>query len=112
MSEIAMLRIVVRRGAQHRHHGLALDLISRAHEAGLAGATMVEVVAGFGSARRTRMSGRWALSDAVAYQILIVDTEDKIDRFLDQIRSEIAQRGLVTKEPVTAITGRITSAQA
>lgn len=111
MSNAVMLRIVVRRGSQHRHHALALDLVSRAQKAGLAGATMVEVVAGFGAAHRTHVSSRWALSDAVAYQILIVDTEDKVDRFLDGIRSEIAERGLVTKESVTVISGRVAQAE-
>ena len=53
MSKFAMLRIVVRRGAQHHHHALALNLVIRAHRAGLAGATMVEVVAGFGAAHRS-----------------------------------------------------------
>jgi PII-like signaling protein len=109
---VVMLRIVVRRGAQHHHRALALDLVTRARKAGLAGATTVEVIAGFGAAHRTRTSGRWALSDAVAYQILIVDTEDKIDRFLDQVRPEIAERGLVTKDPVSVISGRIAPPEA
>ncbi len=111
MSQAVMLRIVVRRGAQHHHHALAVDLVSRAQKEGLAGATMVEVVAGFGAAHRARTSGTWALSDAIAYEILIVDTEDKLDRFLDQIRSRIADRGVVTKESVTVVTGRIGSAE-
>lgn len=112
MSDVIMLRIVVRRGAQHHHHALALDLVTRAHRAGLAGATMVEVIAGFGDAHRTRMAGRWALSDAVAYQILVVDSEDKIDRFLDEVRADIAERGFITKEPVTVISGRLGPSQA
>ena len=105
MSDVVMLRIVVRRGAQYHHHALALDLVSRAQKSGLAGATMVEVIAGLGADHRTRTSGRWALSDAVAYEILIVDSEAKIDRFLEEVRPEIAERGLVTKQPVKVVSG-------
>jgi PII-like signaling protein len=104
-SDVVMLRIVVSRGAKYHHHALSLDLVNRAQKAGLAGATMLEVIEGFGTSHRTRVSGRWAVSDAVAYQLLIVDTEDRVRRFIDEVRSELAGRGLVTEEPVTVLNG-------
>lgn len=111
MTQARLVRIMVRRGAQHRHHSLALDLMSRAHRAGLAGATMVEVVGGFGVHHRTHTAGRWALSDAVAYQILIVDTEERLRSFLDEARSEIGEHGFVVVETVQVAGGRLGSVE-
>lgn len=72
----------------------------------MAGATMVEVVEGFGTSRRVLRAGRWALSDAVAYEILIVDTEEKVRDFLAEARPELGGHGLATTEAVTVVGGR------
>ncbi|MHB1854640.1 MAG: DUF190 domain-containing protein [Acidimicrobiales bacterium] len=107
MSELALLRVVVSRGDHYHHHGVALDLFLRARQAGLAGATMLEVVEGLGAAHRTHVARRLASTDAVAYELLIVDTADKLDRFLTEIRPEVAGRGLVASQPVTLVRGRV-----
>jgi PII-like signaling protein len=107
MSGFSLLRIIIRRGERHGHHSLALELVAQAKAAGLAGATMVEVVSGFGAEHRTRAAGRWALSDAVAYEILIVDAEDKVNLFIDAVRSEIADRGIVVMQAVELVSGSL-----
>lgn len=107
MTDARLVRIMVRRGARHGHHALALDLMARAQGAGLAGATMLEIIEGFGAARRTHTAGRWSLSDAVAYEILIVDTEEQTRRFIEAVAGEIGDRGLVVTEAVQIVSGRI-----
>lgn len=107
MSSICLLRIVIRRGARYQHHAVTLDLLLRARKMGLAGATMLEVVEGFGSSHRTRLAGRWALSDAVAYELLLVDTEEKLTRFAEEVGPEIGPRGLVIRQPASLVGGWI-----
>jgi PII-like signaling protein len=111
VTDARLVRITVRRAARHRRHSLALALMARARRAGLAGATMVEVVGGFGVHHRTHTAGRWALSDAVAYEILIVDTEERLRPFLAEARSDIGERGLVVVETVQVAGGRMGRAQ-
>lgn len=111
MTDARLVRIVVRRGARQRHHALALDLMSRAQRTGLAGATMLEVIGGFGADHRTHTAGRWALSDAVAYEILIVDTEERIGGFIEEVAAELGQQGLIVIETVELVGGRLGRAE-
>lgn len=107
MSDLSQLRIVIRRGDQYHHHGVALDLFERARKSGLAGATMLEVVEGLGGSHRAHLARRWSTTDAVAYELLIVDTEERISAFLTSVRGEMGDRGLVSRQAVTMVTGRI-----
>lgn len=106
MTELCLLRVVVARGAQHHHHAVAIDLVDKAHRRGLAGATMVEVVEGYGASHLTHRASRWALSDAVAYEILVVDEEERVRAFLAEIGPELGRHGLATTETVTLVAGR------
>jgi uncharacterized protein len=77
-------------------------IVLRAKEAGLAGATVLRGVIGFGAHSRLHTYKILRLSEDLPIVIEIVDAQAKIDAFLPQI-DEIVQEGMITMEPVRVI---------
>jgi len=71
----------------------------QAREAGLAGATVVRGMEGFGRSSRVHTASILRLSEDLPVVIEIVDTEEKIEAFLPVI-DEAIQDGLATLEKV------------
>src|SRR5487761_1262842 len=89
--------------SDHWHHKpLYTEIVHRAHEAGLAGASVLRAIEGFGAASRTHASRILSLSDDLPLAIIIVDAEDKIRAFLPQL-DELVAEGLVIIDPVEVI---------
>jgi PII-like signaling protein len=84
---------------RYRHHSLAKVLVERAREEGLAGATMLRGIEGFGATRRLHTSRIVSLSDDLPVVIQIVDEADRIAAFMP-IVDELLTEGLVTLEDV------------
>ncbi|WP_448189861.1 DUF190 domain-containing protein [Azospirillum sp. sgz301742] len=97
-----LLRIFV--GEQDRHGGLPLyeAIVMKAREAGLAGATVIRAVMGFGASSRVHTAKILRLSNDLPFVIEIVDAEDRIQAFLPQLDSMMGS-GLVTLEKATVI---------
>lgn len=77
-------------------------IVHRAKEAGLAGATVLRGVIGFGAHSRLHTYKILRLSEDLPVVIEIVDAQEKIDMLLSQI-DEIVQEGMITMEPVRVI---------
>ena len=94
-----LLRIFV--GEDDKHQGVALYewIVRRAREQGLAGATVLRGLEGFGAHSRLHTAKILRLSTGLPIVIEIVDTEDKIEAFLPSIDDAIAE-GLATLEKV------------
>ena len=85
-------------------------LMDQAREAGLAGATAVRGVAGFGASSHIHRIDLM-LSHDLPIVIEIVDDRDRIEAFLPRVQ-DIIGTGLVTIEPVRVLRyGAITDAQ-
>jgi PII-like signaling protein len=97
-----LLRIFV--GEQDRHDGLPLyeAIVMKAREAGLAGATVIRAVMGYGHSSRVHTAKILRLSNDLPFVIEIVDAEDRIQAFLPQLDSMMGS-GLVTLETATVI---------
>lgn len=97
-----LLRIFV--GEQDRHGGLPLyeAIVMTAREAGLAGATVIRAVMGFGASSRVHTAKILRLSNDLPFVVEIVDAEDRIQAFLPQLDSMMGS-GLVTLEKATVI---------
>lgn len=95
----SLLRIFI--GESDRHEGLPLYewLVRRAHEQGLAGATVLRGLEGFGARSRLHTAKFLRLSADLPVVVEIVDTMDKIDAFLPVI-DEAVTEGLATVEKV------------
>lgn len=77
-------------------------IVHRAKEAGLAGATVLRGVMGFGAHSRLHTYKILRLSEDLPVVIEIVDAQEKIDMLVSQI-DEIVQEGMITMEPVRVI---------
>ncbi len=92
-----LLRIFI--GENDRAHGRPLYewLVEEAKRQGLAGATVVRGIMGFGRKSRIHTSRILRLSSDLPVIIEIVDTRDRLERFLDSVEREIGE-GLATLE--------------
>lgn len=97
-----LLRIFV--GESDRHHGKPLyeAIVLTAREAGLAGATVLRSVLGFGATSHLHTAKILRLSDDLPMVIEIIDSEAKIENFLPQLEGLI-DGGLATLEKVRVV---------
>lgn len=94
-----LLRIFLGESDRWHHQSLAEAIVERAREEGLAGATMLRGIEGFGASSRLHTTRLLSLSDDLPVLIEIVDREDRIQSFLPII-DEMLTEGLVTLENV------------
>src|ERR1700759_4146735 len=97
-----LLRIFI--GESDQWHGKPLyeAIVLRAREAGLAGATMLRGLMGYGANSRIHTAKLLRLSEDLPVIVEIVDSEEKITNFLPMI-DEMVQEGLVTLEDIKII---------
>lgn len=91
-------------GESDRFQGKALyeQIVLKARELGLAGATVLRGIMGFGAHSHLHTAKLLRLSEDLPIVIEIVDTEEKLNRlfpFLD----EVVEEGLITLERVKII---------
>ncbi len=98
----ALLRIFV--GESDRHEGKLLYewLVLKAREKGLAGATVLRGVMGFGAHSRLHTFKIERFSEDLPVVVEVVDTKENIDRVMPRI-DEMMCGGLITLEKVTVI---------
>ena len=100
-----LLRIFI--GENDRWQGKALyeAIVLRARESGLAGATVLRGLMGYGAKSRIHTAKVLRLSEDLPIVVELVDRSDKIAAFLPQLDEMVAD-GLVTLERVQVITYR------
>lgn len=96
------LSIFVGEDDQWHHKPLYSEIVHRAHEAGLAGASVLRGIEGYGASSRIHTTRLLSLSEDLPIMIVIVDAEDKIRSFLPQL-SELIAEGLVIIDPVEVV---------
>jgi PII-like signaling protein len=97
-----LLRIFVGESDRHGHRPLYEAIVLKAREAGLAGATVLRGVMGFGKNSVLHTAKILRLSEDLPMLIEIVDSLEKIEAFVPSLDSMIAD-GLVTIENVRVI---------
>ena len=90
-----LLRIFVGESDKAGHRPLYEEIVLKAREAHLAGATVLRGPMGFGHSSRLHTAKILRLSEDLPIVVEIVDTEDKIRAFLDFIEPMMGA-GLVT----------------
>jgi PII-like signaling protein len=97
-----LLRIFI--GESDHWHGRPLyeEIILKAREMGIAGATMLRGLMGYGAASRIHTAKILRLSEDLPIVVEIVDNAEKIEALLPFI-DEMVQEGLVTLEKVRVI---------
>lgn len=97
-----LLRIFI--GESDRWHGKPLyqAIVQRLREEGLAGATVVRGIEGFGAKSHLHTSRILRLSEDLPLVIEVVDEASRIDAVLPML-DEMVQEGLVTLERVEVV---------
>jgi len=104
--EAKLLRIFVGESDLIHHMPVYEKIVLEARKAGLAGATVVKGVMGFGASSRIHTAKLLRLSEDLPLVVEIVDTEKKIEEFipvLNRIFDEANSGGLITMEKVNII---------
>ncbi|MEU9865052.1 DUF190 domain-containing protein [Streptomyces sp. NPDC047971] len=76
------------------HRPLYAEIVHRAHEAGLAGASVFRGIEGFGASSLVHTTRLLSLSEDLPVAVVIVDTEDRVRDFLPQLDALVTE-GLV-----------------
>ena len=97
-----LLRIFVGESDRYGHKPLYEEIVLRAREAGLAGATVLRGVMGFGRNSILHTAKILRLSEDLPMVVEIVDSLEKVNAFLPQL-DEMIKDGLVTLEEVKVI---------
>lgn len=101
-----LVRIFI--GESDRWEGMPLyeAIVQKARERGLAGATVLRGVEGFGAHNLIHTTRILRLAEDLPMVLEIVDQREKIEGFLPELDAMIAE-GLVTLEPVQVILYRV-----
>jgi PII-like signaling protein len=94
-----LLRIFIGESDQWNHKPLYEELVHKARDMGLAGATVVRGIEGFGAKSRLHTTRILRLSEDLPLVIELVDTAEKIDGFLAEV-DDMVEEGMVTVETV------------
>ena len=98
----ALLRIFVGESDRHGHHPLYEAIVLKARENGLAGATVLRGVMGYGKHSILHTAKILRLSEDLPMVVEIVDSAEKINAFLP-VLDEMIKDGLVTLERVKVL---------
>ena len=96
------LSIFVGESDQWHHKPLYAEIVHRAHAAGLAGATVIRGIEGFGANSRIHTPHLFRLSEDLPLLVVLVDAEDKIAEFLPTL-DELEISGMVFRDDVEVI---------
>lgn len=96
------LTIFVGESDRHGHTPLATEIVRRAQRNGLAGATVLRGIEGYGASNHIHNTRLLSLSDDLPIVIVIVDSNDRIQAFLPELDSLITE-GLVIVDDVEVV---------
>lgn len=98
------LRLTVFVGESDRwqHKPLYTEIVHRAHAAGLAGATVLRGIEGYGASSHIHTTRLLSLSEDLPLAVMIVDDAERIRAFLPQL-DEIVTEGLVVLDDVEVV---------
>ena len=103
--EALLLRIFVGESDNWKGKPLYQAIVLKAREEGLAGATVLRGLEGFGASSRIHTARILRLSEDLPIVVELVDQEDRIRRILPQL-DDMVSEGLITLEKVQVITYR------
>ncbi len=101
-NEGLLLRIFIGESDQHNRKALYEQIVLKARELNLAGATVLRGIMGYGANSRVHTAKLLELSDDLPIVIEIVDTEENLNKILPFL-DEVVTEGLITLEKIRII---------
>lgn len=107
MESIEATRLTVYTGDSFRygHKALYQAIVEMLHEEGIAGATVIHGIEGYGADKRIHTARVLDLSADLPVMIVAIDRTEKIKGVLPRL-DEMVDKGVVTTEPVRVIFSR------
>jgi PII-like signaling protein len=96
------LMVIVDEDATINHKPIYTEIVQRALDAGLAGASVFRGIEGFGSSRRLHTSRILSLAENLPAMVIIVDVAEKIAAFLPQLDA-LHPRGVIALDDVDIV---------
>lgn len=96
------LTIFVGESDRHHHKPLYAEIVHRAHQAGLAGASVLRGIEGFGASQHVHTTRLLSLSEDLPILIVIVDEAARIEMFVRELDGLITE-GLVVIDDVNVV---------
>lgn len=96
------LTVYLKVNARWHHRPAYSEIVQRAHDAGLAGASVFRGDEGFGRSEHIHTTRLFSFNGDVPAAVVIIDTEERIRGFVPQIE-EILEDGIVFLEPVEVV---------
>ena len=96
------LTVFVGEADRYHHKPLYTEIVHRAHDAGLAGASVFRGIEGYGASSRIHTTRLLSLSEDLPVAVVIVDAAERVRAFLPQL-DELVVEGLVIIDPVEVI---------
>jgi len=97
------LSVLVSEHARFHHHPLYSEIVHRAHEFGLAGASAFRGVEGFGHSHHVHEERLLDLSSHLPVLVVVIDREPRVRQFLAQLADITPLAMLVTLSPVEVL---------
>ena len=97
------LTVIVDEDASVQHRPQYVEVVHRAHAAGLRGASVFRGIEGFGASRAVHTTRILSLSGTLPVMVVIVDEESRVRAFLPELQA-LGVRGVITLEPVEIVT--------
>jgi len=99
------LTIFIGETDQFGHRPLFTEIVERAHTMGLAGATVLRGIEGYGASSHVHTTRILRLSEDLPVVIVIVDERERVEAFLP-VLDELITEGLVVRDTIDVITYR------
>ncbi len=97
-----LLRVFIGESDQYKGKALYEQIVLKARELNLAGATVLRGIMGFGADSRVHTAKLLRLSEDLPVVIEIVDSKEKLDTLLSFL-DEVVEEGLITLEKARVI---------
>lgn len=89
----------------HHHKALSGEVLHRAHKAGLAGATTMQGIEGYGHSSTIHHTPRWSIRDRTPVTVHLIDFPERIQAFLPQL-DDLADQCLIVCDEVDVLDAR------